>query len=37
MASYNDKLINSLATRIQLFLFWKSFDEKVIKADEIEK
>ena len=37
MASYNDKLIDSLATRIQLFLFWKSFDGEVIKAEEIEK
>ena len=37
MASYNDKLIDSLATRIQLFIFWKSFDGEVIKAEEIEK
>lgn len=44
MASYNDKLIDSLATRIQLFLFWKSFYKEVIKTkdianyiDEIEK
>ena len=37
MASYNDKLIDSLATRIQLFLFWKSFDKEVIKTEDIEK
>ena len=37
MASYNDKLIDSLATRIQLFLFWKSFDGVVIKTEDIEK
>lgn len=35
MASYNDKLIDSLATRIQLFLFWKSFDKEVIKTEDI--
>lgn len=37
MASYNDKRIDSLATRIQLFLFWKSFDKEVIKTKDIEK
>ena len=36
MASYNDKLIDSLATRIQLFLFWKSFDKEVIKTEDIK-
>ena len=35
MTSYNDKLIDSLATRIQLFLFWKSFDKEVIKTEDI--
>ena len=35
MASYNDKLIDSLATRIQLFLFWKSFYKEVIKTEDI--
>ena len=35
MASYNDKLVDSLATRIQLFLFWKSFDKEVIKTEDI--
>ena len=35
MASYNDKLIDSLATRIQLFLFWKSFDKEVINTEDI--
>ena len=35
MVSYNDKLIDSLATRIQLFLFWKSFDKEVIKTEDI--
>ena len=35
MVSYNDKLIDSLATRIQLFLFWKSFYKEVIKTEDI--
>ena len=35
MASYNDKLIDSLANRIQLFLFWKSFYKEVIKTEDI--
>ncbi len=36
MASYNDKLIDSLATRIQLFLFWKSFEKKTIDVEDIK-
>ena len=35
MTSYNDKLIDSLATRIQLFLFWKSFDKEIINTEDI--
>lgn len=36
MASYNDKLIDSLATKIQLFLFWKSFEKKTIDIEDIK-
>ena len=36
MASYSDKLVDSLVTKIQLFLFRKSFEGEKIEIKDIE-